>query len=173
MNQMSKNADLPSWSRKPLPRYNESLDIDATIEFDAWEQIRLGFVPNTSADKWLIEVDGNHLMHVYRAATGTCIFQVQFATHQYKGSMTITEALVNRDPQEYRSTKVGYDAKLLIYLIRRLLLKHDVPFPYPSSLSKINQGTHEKHVMGQESGITKRPGSVGFIPIDLVQPDSK
>ena len=169
---MDSVVNSSGWPKKPLPDQNAPLDIDATIEFDAWEQIRKGFAPQTPADKWLIEIDENELMHVYRASTGTCIFQVQFGPHQNGDGITILEALANRDPQQYRNTKAGYDAKLLIYLIRRLLLKHDVPFPSPSSMPKINQGSHEKHVMGRESGINQRPGSSGFIPIDIIQPDS-
>ncbi|MEM8858820.1 MAG: hypothetical protein AAGD96_10895, partial [Chloroflexota bacterium] len=149
------------------------LDIDATIELDAWAQIRKGFEPQTPAEKWLIDVDENDLMYVYRAYTGTCIFRVQFGPHDNGDGMTILEALANRDPEQYRNTKAGYDAKLLIYLIRRLLLKHDVPFPSPSTMPKINQGTHEQHVMGNESGINKRPGNSGFVPLNIVHSDNE
>ena len=167
---MTKIAQQSDWNNRPLPKERAQLDIDATIEEDAWEKIKLGVVPKTSDDKWFIYVDGENLMHVHRASTGTCIFEVQFAPHPSGEGITISEAWANRNSAQYRNTKAGYDAKLLIYLIRRLLLKHDVPFPSPSAMPKSNLSTHEQHVMGKESGIDKRPGSSGFIPIDIIKP---
>ncbi len=167
---MTKIAQKSDWKNRPLPAERAPLDIDATIEQDAWEKIRVGAVPQSADDKWFIYVDESDMMHVHRASTGTCIFMVQFAPHASGEGITISEALANRNPEQYRNTKAGYDAKLLIYLIRRLLLKHDVPFPSPSAMPKTNLGTHEQHVMGSESGIDKRPGSSGFIPIDIIKP---
>ena len=167
---MTKVAQYSDWKSRPLPEERAPLDIDATIETDAWEQIKQGVVPQSADDKWFIYTDKQDRMFVHRASTGTCIFEVQFAPHSSGEGITITEALANRNPQQYRNTKAGYDAKLLIYLIRRLLLKHDVPFPAPTSMPKTNMPTHEQHVMGKESGIDKRPGSSGFIPIDIIKP---
>lgn len=165
MTKIAKKADCKS---VPLPPERAELDIDATIDSDAWEQIKIGFVPQTDKDKWFIYIDESDQMFVHRSSTGTCIFQVQFGPHPSGEGVTITQAWANRNPKQYRNTKGGYDAKLLIYVIRRLLLKHDVPFPAPSSLPKTNLQTHEEHVMGSESGIKKRPGSSGFIPIDIL-----
>lgn len=167
---MTKIAQQADWQHKPLPTERAPLDIDATIDMDAWQQIKLGVVPQSADDKWFIYVDDAACMNVHRASTGTCIFQVTFGPHPSGEGMTITEAWANRDPKQYRNTKAGYDAKMLIYLIRRLLLKHDVPFPAPSAMPKSNLGTHEQHVMGSESGVDKRPGSTGFIPIDILKP---
>ena len=165
---MEKVAKKDDWINRPLPKERSLLDIDASIDMDAWEAMRLGFVPQSDKDKWFIYVDEGNQMYVHRAQTGTCIFQVQFAPHTSNEGMTITEALANRNLAQYKNTKAGYDAKLLIYLIRRLLLKHDVPFPAPSEMPRSNLPNHEKHVMGESSGIEKRPGSNGFIPIDIV-----
>ena len=168
---MVKQAKKSDWPNiRPLPKERAPLDIDATIEADAWEKIKLGVVPQSADDKWFIYVDESDLMHAHRATTGTCIFEVQFGPRASGEGITILHAWANRDPQQYRNTKAGYDAKLLIYLIRRLLLKHDVPFPSPSAMPKSNFASHEQHVMGSESRIDKRPGSSGFIPIDIIEP---
>lgn len=163
---MIEFAKKSDWQGVPLPTERAPLDIDATIELDAWQQMKRGFVPQSAADKWFIYVDEADQMYVHRASTGTCIFQVRFAPHPAGEGMTIAEAWANRNPQQYRNTKAGYDAKLLIYVIRRLLLKHEVPFPAPTALPKSNMPLHEQHVMGSQSGVEKRPGSSGFIPLD-------
>ena len=165
---MTEFAKQTDWKTVPLPAERAPLDIDATIDRDAWGQMKKGFIPKSAEDKWFIYVDEADQMYVHRASTGTCIFQVRFAPHSSAEGMTISEAWANRNPQQYRNTKAGYDAKLLIYVIRRLLLKHDVPFPAPSALPKSNLPLHEQHVMGSQSGIEKQPGSSGFIPIDIL-----
>jgi hypothetical protein len=145
---MVEIAKKDSWKTSPLPAERAALDIDATIDEDAWEKMKIGFVPQTANDKWFVYVDTAEQMHIHRASTGTCIFQVQFGLHPSGDGITITEAWANRNPEQYRNTKAGYDAKLLIYVIRRLLLKHDVPFPAPTALPKSNMSTHEQHVLG-------------------------
>lgn len=154
---------------KALPAEREQLDIDATIDHDAFAKMAAGFIPKTPADKWILLMDEKLTLHVHRIQSRTCIFQVSFEPTPDKAHMRIREAWVNRNPQEYRSTKAGYDAKLLLYLIRSLLLKHNVPFPAPSNLSETNQQDHEQHVMGQVKGIEKTPST--FIPINILTLD--
>lgn len=158
---------------KPLPEAREALDIDATIEPAAFEKMCTGFLPRSAADKWLIIMDESWTMHIFRAPTRTCIFQVAFEPTADKKNVTIKEAWANRDPAQYRSTKAGYDAKLLIYLIRRLLLDHPVPFPTPGDLSADNQAAHERHVMGEptDAPAVNENQLTTFIPLNLLELD--
>ncbi|MEM7800770.1 MAG: hypothetical protein AAF633_16385 [Chloroflexota bacterium] len=151
---------------KALPAERDQLDIDATIDHDAFAKMAAGFIPKSPADKWILLMDDKLTLYVHRIQSRTCIFQIRFEPTPDKAYMRIAEGWVNRNPQEYRSTKAGYDAKLLIYLIRSLLLNHDVPFPAPSNLSEPNQQDHEQHVMGQVKGVEKTQTS--FIPINVL-----
>lgn len=154
---------------KAMPTERELLEIDATIDHDAFAKIAEGYIPTTKEDKWILLMDESLTLYVHRIQTRTCIFQVTFEPTNDKQHMQIKEAWANRNPQEYRSTKAGYDAKLLIYLIRSLLLKHDVPFPAPGNLPQNNLGEHEAHVMGQVKGVEKKQTS--FIPLQILTLD--
>lgn len=154
---------------KGMPAEREALEIEAKIDHDAFAKIAAGFIPKSKEDKWILLMDDKLTLYVHRIQSRTCIFQVTFEPTEDKQFMQIREAWANRNPQEYRSTKAGYDAKLLIYLIRSLLLKHDVPFPAPGNLPQSNLGEHEAHVMGHVKAIEKKQSS--FIPLDILIAD--
>ena len=43
----------------------------------------------------------------------------------------VVESWANRNPEQYRWKSAEYDRRLVLYLIDRILLKQDVPFPTP------------------------------------------
>lgn len=145
---------------KPLPPQTAELEIEAHIEPEAFELIKKGFAPTDSSAKWALVMDDALELRIYRTATGSCIFAVQFSP--LEDGFTISHAAVNRDPAQYRGQDPVYDARLLIYLIRRLLLGHPVPFPMPAALPQQNKAVHEQHVMGSPAGHTP-----SVIPLDF------
>ena len=67
------------------------------------------------------------------------------------------------------SVSVGYDARLLVYLIRKLLLKHNVPFPMPENVPQKQRRQHEELVMGKNNGTNDGDGSSStFIPLNIL-----
>lgn len=153
---------------KPLPPERAKLEIEAEIEPDAFALIQHGYTPRNPQDKWLIYLDDDNWLHCYRSQTGTCIFLAHFAPHPEQAeAYTIDKAWVNRNSDQYRMKDLVYDAKLFIYLLRRLLLGHNVPFPVPERMPHQNKPLHERHVMGKQENDHKNGSSPpSFIPLD-------
>lgn len=158
---MTQKAKATDRFTKIMPTEYANLDIDATIEYDAYQLIEKGFVPQTKEDKWFIYMNEAGWLHIHRSASGSCIFKVQFES--VANGYTITHAKVNRHPDQYKGQDPAYDARLLIYLIRKLLLKHNVPFPMPGNVPHKQKSTHEKMVMGK--GDDDGPS---FIPLNIL-----
>lgn len=154
------NPNASSGRLKALPMLRAELEIDATIDAEAMALIKAGYTPQQPQDKWLLHMDEADWLHVYRAASGSCIFSARFES---AGAHTvIAEAWVNRDSREYKGQDAAYDARLFIYLVRKLLLKHSVPFPMPANLPHGDKVTHEQHVMGASEG------GASFIPLNIL-----
>ncbi len=157
---------------KPLPTERAPLEIEAEIEPEAFALIQRGFVPRSPQDTWILYMDADHWLHVHRSQTGTCIFLAHFTPHPSQtGFYTIDEAWVNRASEQYKMKDSVYDAKLFVYLLRRLLLGHNVPFPVPERMPHENKPLHEQHVMGQRDAHGDNKGGdppATFIPLDLL-----
>jgi hypothetical protein len=150
-----------------------SLEIEAEIEPEAFALIQRGYLPRTPADKWLIRYTADGWLHMHRSQTGICVYLAHFAPHPTQsGFYTIDEAWVNRDSTQYKMKDLVYDAKLFIYLLRRLLLGHNVPFPVPDRMPHENKPLHEQHVMGQGGNDGDGTGDgvapATFIPLPLL-----
>lgn len=150
----------PAPELKPLPTARIPLEIEALIEPDAFELIRSGYESTSPGDRWIIRLEEDLWLRMYRRTTGSCIYAARLAPDGE--NYTIPEAWANRDPAQYRGSDPVYDARLFVYLIRRLLLKHDVPFPHPADLPHQNKVIHEKHVMGGDDDQKS-----SYIPLDL------
>lgn len=146
-----------------MPAERAELEIEAVIEAEAFGRIRLGYAPRTEQEKWLLRWEAGNWLSCYRTATGHCIYTARFEADDTAENYTIPEAWANRNPAQYRNQDTPYDARLFIYLVRRLLLGHNVPFPAPTALSHRHKLTHEQHVMGTDDNT---PSSV--IPLDLL-----
>jgi hypothetical protein len=83
----------------------------APEEFDRLKQ---GSVPEQMEDKWFIFYEEPWL-HLHRSWTGFCIYQVRLEATADGDRMA--EALVNRDPEQYRETDLMADAMLLAVLL--------------------------------------------------------
>ena len=123
-----ETAKPDSWQREPMPDSVAELDYDATFSKAEYERIARGLIPETMDDKWFIFLEGDRL-NVHRSWTGHCIYEVEFAASA--DTYTVRRARVNRDPEQYRETDDAYDARLLDFVIRRLVLGEDVPRPLP------------------------------------------
>ena len=147
---MSKQrATAVSWPNKPMPDARKELLLDGQYGREEFVTISQGLVPQSSADKWFIYLDGEWL-YFHRSTSGSCIFQLQImpADEGYAADVL----LVNQDPRQYRSLSNEYDVALVSYLIDAILLGRFVPFPQPEQFAQDDHAKHQQHVMGQDAG---------------------
>ena len=129
-----------------MPEAVAELDYFAVFTPKEFERISRGLIPGKMEDKWFIFLEDNTL-NFHRSWTGHCIYKVEF---DYDGRQyAVRSAMVNRNPKEYRQTDSDYDAQLLNFLIRNLLLGDNTPFPIPSDLpNNISKELYQHHVSG-------------------------
>jgi hypothetical protein len=118
-----------------------------TRTFDAAEYVRLqrGLIPEQMEDKWFILFEEPWLF-LHRSWTGLCIYAVMLRT---EGDGTVVEkAWVNRAPGEYRETDAADDAKMLAFLVDRLLLGLPAEFPMREGVDPEKASLLVHHVVG-------------------------
>ena len=131
MNEQQK-ATRNSWMRKPLPEIYVPLHFDRAFIVDEYEQLSYGFIPDCMDDHWFIYLDPEeNVIYFHRSWTGFCIYKVRF--ERSGTAYRVAEAFVNRDPDQYSGTDDDYDAALICFLIDKLLLGKETPFPLPSN----------------------------------------
>lgn len=125
--------------------------------FSAAEHARLaqGLVPAQMEDKWFIYLE-NGLLRLHRSWTGACIYGVRL---EMDGEQSVVkEAWVSRATSEYTRTDDAYDARLLSFLVERLLLGREVPFPVPDAIEGGDRASlYRHHVVGHARSSDEEP----------------
>ena len=119
------------WNHHPLPDRHAVLAVDRAFDSEEMRAIRLGLCPEVMEDKWFVYFEDERL-HFHRSWTGNCLFVARFETQDDGGSLLV-DALVNRDPEQYRSEDDAYDVRLLVSLIDGLLLGREFDLPTRST----------------------------------------
>jgi hypothetical protein len=96
-------------------------------------------------DKWFIFFEAPCL-YLHRSWTGVCIYVVR--CREDGAGAVVEEAWANRDPAEYRRTDDAYDARLLGYLIDRLLLSLPAEFPVSPEADPSKTDLYKHNVVG-------------------------
>lgn len=109
-----------------MPALKRRLDLERVYSPAEYAAISRGCTPRQMEDKWFIFLEADRL-YLCRSWSGHCIYEVHFAETGI--GHAISQAWVNRDPDQYASADDSDDAALLLYLIDSLLLNYDVPFP--------------------------------------------
>lgn len=133
-------ATRASWQTKPMPAARARVDWTRRFTPDEHERLSRGLVPREMEDKWFAFVEDEWL-HLHRSWTGVCIYEARL--ERDAEGWRVAEAWANRDPAEYRVTDDAYDARMLWFLVERLLLGRDVPFPEVGASSLL-----QHHVVG-------------------------
>jgi len=115
-----KRAKRTDWEIKPLPSRRATVSLNRSFEPHEMERIRRGLVPEQMEDKWFIFWEDDALLF-HRSWTGHCIYVVRFLCSESLCRMVSAE--VNRDPAQYGGDSDERDAKLISYLVDRLLLR--------------------------------------------------
>lgn len=85
------------------------------------DKIQRGFYPTVMEQKWFLYFTGERL-RMHRSWTGIMIFDIGFAFDS-EGGAYVTEAVVNRNPDEYSNNDDDEDLTLLEDIIRYHLLE--------------------------------------------------
>lgn len=83
--------------------------------------IRRGFFPTVMEEKWFVWFTGNRL-RMHRSWTGFLIFDVGFSFDE-TGGASVTEVVVNRDPEQWGNTDEAEDLDAVRGIIRHRLLE--------------------------------------------------
>src|SRR5262245_2892281 len=122
-----KIATRDSWKVvKPMPEKRAKLAYSRTFDDAEHARVIRGLVPEEMEDKWFVFYEAPWLWF-HRSWTGIAIYGVRLEGND------VAEAWVNRAPEEYAATDDAHDAAILGFLVDRLLLGRDVPFPVRSS----------------------------------------
>jgi hypothetical protein len=124
--ELPKSATRGAWKTRPLPTARAALSYSRTFDRVEHDRLERGLVPDQMEDKWFIFLEEPWLFF-HRSWTGTCIYALRLRADG--DGFAVEEAWVNRAPEEYRETDDAYDTKVLAFLVDRLLLGLDVPFP--------------------------------------------
>ena len=140
-----KIATRESWDTKPMPETRARISYERS--FDAAEHARVarGLVPVEMEDKWFVFYEAPWLW-LHRSWTGIAIYGVRLRA-EGEGSV-VEEAIVNRDPAQYRETDDAHDAAVLSFLVEALLLGRAVPFPLRAGTPAEKADLLRHHVVG-------------------------
>ena len=112
--------------------YEESFTVEESAH------LRTCVLPGGMEDKWIVLFDDFRLSF-HRSWTGFCIYAVTLVNinedQEPPDVFCTSQPIVNRDPDEYTCTDDAYDARLLSWLIRTLMLHQEVEFPVDPTLS--------------------------------------
>jgi hypothetical protein len=137
-----KIATRSSWKNQAMPEERARLAFSRTFTAEELARIERGLVPEQMEDKWFVFWEAPWLWF-HRSWTGLAIYGAKIEDGR------ITLAVVNRHPEQYRAIDDVYDAELLDFLIERLLLDHEVPFPHRETVPTSKADLLVHHVVGR------------------------
>ena len=145
-----------SWDTLPPPEQQERLSYNAVFTSEDGVLLKKGLKPLEMEDKWFVYfVDG--WIYLHRSWTGVLIYWLKL--DESSDEISISEAWVNRDLEQYKETDNNYDALMLDFLIRCLLLNQNVEFPVrPADIENSPEGVYQHHIVGRAYPEREVPG---------------
>ena len=138
-------ATRDSWKTEPMPATRARLAYARTFDRAEHERVTRGIVPGQMEDKWFVFYEAPWLWF-HRSWTGVAIYGVQLRTEE--GGSVVEQAWANRAPEQYRETDDAHDAAILAFLVERILLGRDVPFPVRPTVDPAKAVVLMHHVVG-------------------------
>lgn len=121
------------WQNLNMPEARVRLQVERSYTAEEYARLARGFVPKVMEDKWFIFLEADWL-YLHRSWSGFCVYQVRLESRD--GRYVVAEAWANRDAEQYSETDAAYDARLLLFLIDRLLLGYDAEYPAHTATEK-------------------------------------
>ena len=125
-----------------MPAERGKLAFARSFTAEELARVEHGLVPEQMEDKWFVFWEAPWLWF-HRSWTGLAIYGVKIEDAK------VTEAVVNRHPEQYRAVDDKYDAELVGFLIDRLLLDRAVPFPHRETVPVSKADLLVHHVVGR------------------------
>ncbi len=138
-------ATRSAWKNTPLPEQRAELPYARSFTAAEYERLRRGLVPQQMEDKWFAFYEAPWLF-LHRSWTGLCIYGVEL--REEGDGAVVVGAWANRAPDEYRETEADHDAKILAFLIDRLLLGLPATFPIREGFPATKAELLVHHVVG-------------------------
>jgi hypothetical protein len=138
-------ANRKSWKTEERSVAMIRVPYHDTFSDDEMTQIRLGIVPRSMDEKWFIFFEQPFLFF-HRSWTGRLIYRLEMDADAT--STRVKDARVVDDPELYRRQSDEYEVNLISFLIRRMLLHENVPFPVPEAMRDQAPGAYQHHVVG-------------------------
>ena len=130
---------------KPFPEARAKLPYSRTFDAAELARVQRGLVPAQMEDKWHIFFEEPWL-YLHRSWSGIAIYAVRLTADA--GGAIVEEAYANRDPGEFRETDADHDARMLAFLVDRLLLGLRVEFPVRDGFNPAKVPLLVHHVVG-------------------------
>ena len=111
-NDKARVARRDDWKTEPLPEQHETFVLKRTFSDAEMDALHCGHIPQAMEDKWFWYMEGSTLW-AHRSWTGHCIYRVDFKEDSNHVVM------VNRDPEQYRCTRIKEDIASLNKLLDR------------------------------------------------------
>jgi len=143
---MSLSAQVTDWKTEPMPDETDNLDFRRIFLPEEFELVKRGLLPREMEDKWFIYYE-NHTLNIHRSWTGYNIYKITIQPLRDK-AYAVVQTIVNRNKTQYNQGDNAYDVALLNYLIDRLLLGKDIPFPIPADVSTEDSAIYKHSAVG-------------------------
>lgn len=138
-------ATRSSWEIEPMPDARARVPYARTFDATEYARLQRGLIPEQMEDKWFIFYEAP-LLFLHRSWTGVCAYVVTLRDEE--GGAAVEEAWVNRAPAEYSETDAAYDAKMLAFLVDRLLLGLPATFPMREDADPAKASLLVHHIVG-------------------------
>lgn len=114
---------------------------------EQFDRLKNGLVPKEMEDKWFIYYERPYLFF-HRSWTGQPVYRLALKESPEGGE--VIEALWSKEIADASkdSSRIGYQPRLIDFLISNLLLGQAKPFPMPSGVEERMPGVIQHHVAG-------------------------
>jgi hypothetical protein len=107
-------ATRASWKTEAMPASRAKFPFALSLSREERDRLVRGCIPEEMEDKWFIFHEQDWV-YFHRSWTGYCIFQIKLKADG--DGYDIEEALVNRDPEQYRNEDFNEDVRSLKALL--------------------------------------------------------
>jgi hypothetical protein len=145
---MNDRATSKSWNSKPLRGDPRPVPFFRNLTSAEAQRVLDGLIPEVMEDKWFI-FEQDDIVRFCRSWTGYTLYQVALSQAP-DGTATLHGAVMNVDPEQNPTPgSEDYNARMLAYLVNRLLLGQDnISFSVPSNVSPEKSAFFMHHVVG-------------------------
>lgn len=109
-----EKATSDSWKIRKMPRHHEDFHLGLEITEAEKRVLEYGHIPNAMEDHWFMYY-ADDTIHYHRSWTGYCLFEAK--VEPCGDHFVVSDARVNRYPEQYKGTDLGDDKSLLAGLI--------------------------------------------------------